>query len=114
MSSKAMEKEVNSMKETEQYANTRRNLLKMNHTYIWKNRALDKETYQKVLNAKFSIQGSMNLAQHILAFTTRLNKRNLMLEEGWTSKLREEAWRQLLLCSQEFEPADNIGRDKWS
>ena len=110
VSSKAMEKEVNRMKETEEYANTRRNLLKMNHTYTWKDRALDKGTYQKVLNAKFSIQGSMNLTQHILAFTTRLNKRNLMLENGWTNKLREEAWRQLLLCSQEFEPADNIGK----
>jgi hypothetical protein len=47
----------------------------------------------------------MNLTRHALAFLVKIKR----LHQGeqtnkWKKDLSEEGWRQLLLCSQEFNP----------
>ena len=95
------EKEV--LREVGQLENHRTSLLKVNHQYIFKQRIFTEEFYRRLLFSKFSIRGTMIITCHVLVFLAKL-KRFKQGDISWKKSLYEEAWRQLLLCSQEFNP----------
>ena len=86
-----------------QLENHRTSLLKVNHQYIFKQRIFTEEFYRRLLFSKFSIRGTMIITCHVLVFLAKL-KRFKQGDISWKKSLYEEAWRQLLLCSQEFNP----------
>ena len=107
---KARLKEREAMVEMgQQQKHLRKSLIKVDHEYIFQQRIFTESFYKRLLHSKFSIRGTLNVTRHALAFLVKIKKLKQQKENKmWKKSLMEEAWRQLLLCSQQFCPIQKI------